>query len=490
MQNEETYILHPDFEKFSNGGGLIFQNIIKLFKNQNIVARTSTDTGFLKMFQAILILQGAKIRVRDELEIEKFTFTKGYLDDKPDNLEVIQNTFADINTDEMVMTLISIAYRKLDAKRKYFQKLLIESVKLGICLVSYGNDYVQNRIMDKFKDHFVSGKNGQYFFFGLRKILKLGKHIYLSKKRDKNIQNLFMFTCLFIQMLCEGHNLAFKNFLRDQEFSTTNVDLITVLGKVGISMCKKILGMVQYIDTDTAPLLMEELNKTYLTNTSRSRSFIDWYATQTTPRFKDLIDFHQVMRTLAEAVQGPCKENQVAMTRSAIPNQMHRLLHFLGAYFWQGRIGLTNYFGDNMEDMMAVVKIASLNSETKHEIPHIFQALKTKRDRNYIKSHGFGTKSHAGINTLLLHRKPNELSKRGVLRKHKYNQRMLQIEGSVLIFLNGLIEGRTTGRDKDASDFDVAVHLANLIDVDSFIANLEGHFLVGRVILVFIFLIF
>ena len=89
MDNTEYY-LHQRFRDFSMEGGRIFVNMIKLLKNLKIKAKASTDTGFLKMMQAILILQGAKIRVTNEKEKNEFEFKRNYIDDKPENLEVVQ----------------------------------------------------------------------------------------------------------------------------------------------------------------------------------------------------------------------------------------------------------------------------------------------------------------------------------------------------------------------------------------------------------------
>ena len=71
-------------------GGLIFLNVIKLLKNLKIKAKLSTDTGFLKMMQAILILQGAKIRVINQQEKLEYDFVRNKADDVPEHLEVIQ----------------------------------------------------------------------------------------------------------------------------------------------------------------------------------------------------------------------------------------------------------------------------------------------------------------------------------------------------------------------------------------------------------------
>ena len=58
-----------------------------------LTARTSTDTGFLKMFQAILILQGAKLTVRNVVEEGQFNFAKDPATDIPENLPIIQVQF-------------------------------------------------------------------------------------------------------------------------------------------------------------------------------------------------------------------------------------------------------------------------------------------------------------------------------------------------------------------------------------------------------------
>ena len=53
-------------------------------------ARTSTNVGFLIMFQSILILQGAKVQVKfGEME-SRYRFEVDYADEKPLGLERLQ----------------------------------------------------------------------------------------------------------------------------------------------------------------------------------------------------------------------------------------------------------------------------------------------------------------------------------------------------------------------------------------------------------------
>ena len=80
--------MHQDFNKlYANEGSGIFRNILKNIQNLRSGSNIQTDIGFLKMMQAILILQGAKFLEEDE---DKFIFKTNYEDDKPQKLEIVQ----------------------------------------------------------------------------------------------------------------------------------------------------------------------------------------------------------------------------------------------------------------------------------------------------------------------------------------------------------------------------------------------------------------
>ena len=67
VEHEErniVFVKHQHYDRFTDNGSKLFKNIFGILKNPNVTARTSTDTGFLIMFQSILILQGAKVQVK------------------------------------------------------------------------------------------------------------------------------------------------------------------------------------------------------------------------------------------------------------------------------------------------------------------------------------------------------------------------------------------------------------------------------------------
>lgn len=63
--------------------------------------------------QAILIIQGASLRIKADLTETPFRFQRRWIDDIPERLELIQWTFGDFKADEMVVNIISLANQYL-----------------------------------------------------------------------------------------------------------------------------------------------------------------------------------------------------------------------------------------------------------------------------------------------------------------------------------------------------------------------------------------
>ena len=82
---------HPKFGEYSLQGGKLVINIIEQLKNLKIKAHVRTDTGFIKIMQAILILQGATLDgCAEQIEEEKYIFKVDDQDDKPEKLAIVQ----------------------------------------------------------------------------------------------------------------------------------------------------------------------------------------------------------------------------------------------------------------------------------------------------------------------------------------------------------------------------------------------------------------
>ena len=106
------------------------------------------------------------------------------------------------------------------------------------------------------------------------------------------------FTCAlfrFIQLLCEGHNLEFQNYLRTQAGNTTTVNVIIIT--------------VDYL------LRLQESMMDFYWHYS-SKEIID---TSGQENFCKAINVaKQVFSTLTESIQGPCQGNQQALAHSRL----------------------------------------------------------------------------------------------------------------------------------------------------------------------------
>jgi hypothetical protein len=244
--------------------------------------------------------------------------------------------------------------------------------------MSYGNQYVQNKIVSNYKSNMQKGKSSQNFFHGLRAILEMGKKTYMSANSETSLQlTLFNFTLILIQLFCEGHNQETKDFLRFQESSSTNVDIISILSKVGVTLSLKLIAPISYLSSTSCPKLLRTIRDSSQGPSFSKIAFIYWSTGWEMPKYRDLIVFLQYLRTLVEVV-GSKKHNKIEFTRSELPASLEKILFFLGAYFRKNKICGIDYSGDSRNMMAVFYDIAVLNEITE-EIPVISKVVRSQR---------------------------------------------------------------------------------------------------------------
>ncbi|XP_025103910.1 ryanodine receptor-like isoform X4 [Pomacea canaliculata] len=215
-----------------------------------------------------------------------------------------QARLADRGAAEMVLLYIS-------ASRGEPGEMVTETINLGISLLRGGNTDVQKKMLQHLKDKkdvgfftSVSGLMQQCSVLDLDAFERTNKAEGLGMisepgagAGEKNMHDA-EFTCKlfrFLQLLCEGHNLEFQNYLRTQAGNTTTVNII--------------ICTVDYL------LRLQE-------------SIMDFYWHYSG---KDIIDkagkdnfcraimvAKQVFCTLTEYIQGPCSLNQLALAHSRL----------------------------------------------------------------------------------------------------------------------------------------------------------------------------
>ncbi|XP_039897726.1 ryanodine receptor 3-like isoform X4 [Simochromis diagramma] len=218
---------------------------------------------------------------------------------------------------EMVLQMISASKGRLGAT-------VTVTLKLGISILNGGNILVQQKMLDYLKEKrdvgFFKSLSGlmmscsvldlnaferQNKAEGLGMVTEEGS-INVSERGSKVLQNDEFTKDLFrfLQLLCEGHNNDFQNFLRTQTGNTTTVNII-----------------ISTVD--------------YLLRLQESISDFYWYYSG-----KDVIDeagqrnfskalavAKQVFNSLTEYIQGPCIGNQQSLAHSRLWDAVVGFLH-------------------------------------------------------------------------------------------------------------------------------------------------------------------
>uniref|UniRef100_A0A8D0N8H3 Ryanodine receptor 2 n=2 Tax=Sus scrofa TaxID=9823 RepID=A0A8D0N8H3_PIG len=220
---------------------------------------------------------------------------------------------------EMVLQTIS-------ASKGETGPMVAATLKLGIAILNGGNSTVQQKMLEYLKEKkdvgFFQSLAGlmqscsvldlnaferQNKAEGLGMVTEEGSGIdQLNSKGEKVLQD-DEFTCdlfRFLQLLCEGHNSDFQNYLRTQTGNNTTVNII-----------------ISTVD--------------YLLRVQESISDFYWYYSG-----KDVIDEQgqrnfskaiqvakQVFNTLTEYIQGPCTGNQQSLAHSRLWDAVVGFLH-------------------------------------------------------------------------------------------------------------------------------------------------------------------
>ncbi|XP_047465590.1 ryanodine receptor 2 isoform X3 [Mugil cephalus] len=218
---------------------------------------------------------------------------------------------------EMVLQTIS-------ASKGEMGPMVASTLKLGIAILNGGNSTVQQKMLDYLRD-----KKDVGFFQSLAGLMQscsvldlnaferqnkaegLGmvteEGSVITHERGEKVMQNDEFTCdlfRFLQLLCEGHNSDFQNYLRTQTGNNTTVNII-----------------ISTVD--------------YLLRVQESISDFYWYYSG-----KDVIDDQgqrnfskairvakQVFNTLTEYIQGPCTGNQQSLAHSRLWDAVVGFLH-------------------------------------------------------------------------------------------------------------------------------------------------------------------
>ncbi|XP_053238585.1 ryanodine receptor 2 isoform X7 [Podarcis raffonei] len=282
--------------------------LILLFSRTALTEKCKLEEDYLYMAYADIMAKSCH-EEDDDNEEEVKSFEEKEMEKQ--KLLYQQARLHDRGAAEMVLQTIS-------ASKGEMGPMVAATLKLGIAILNGGNSTVQQKMLDYLKD-----KKDVGFFQSLAGLMQSCSVLDLNAfERQNKAEGLGMvteegsgekvmqddeFTCdlfRFLQLLCEGHNSDFQNYLRTQTGNNTTVNII-----------------ISTVD--------------YLLRVQESISDFYWYYSG-----KDVIDEQgqrnfskaiqvakQVFNTLTEYIQGPCTGNQQSLAHSRLWDAVVGFLH-------------------------------------------------------------------------------------------------------------------------------------------------------------------
>ncbi|XP_014010249.2 ryanodine receptor 2 [Salmo salar] len=279
--------------------------LITLFSRSALTERSKLGDDSLYMSYAAIMAKSCcgeedeEVKSFEEKEMEK------------QKLLYQQARLHDRGAAQMVLQTIS-------ASKGDMGSMVASTLKLGISILNGGNTTVQQKMLDYLKE-----KRDVGFFQSVAGLMQSCSVLDLNAfERQNKAEGLGMvieessgekvmpdekLTCdlfRFLQLLCEGHNSDFQNYLRTQTGNNTTVNII-----------------ISTVD--------------YLLRVQESISDFYWYYSG-----KDVIDEHgqrnfskaisvakQVFNSLTEYIQGPCTGNQQSLAHSRLWDAVVGFLH-------------------------------------------------------------------------------------------------------------------------------------------------------------------
>ncbi|XP_025257659.1 ryanodine receptor 2 [Theropithecus gelada] len=302
--------------------------LILLFSRTALTEKCKLEEDFLYMAYADIMAKSCHDEEDDDGEEEVKSFEHDIIKD-------LRNKFASLgeNSLEKEMEKQKLLYQQarlhdrgaaemvlqtISASKGETGPMVAATLKLGIAILNGGNSTVQQKMLDYLKE-----KKDVGFFQSLAGLMQSCSVLDLNAfERQNKAEGLGMvteegsgekvlqddeFTCdlfRFLQLLCEGHNSDFQNYLRTQTGNNTTVNII-----------------ISTVD--------------YLLRVQESISDFYWYYSG-----KDVIDEQgqrnfskaiqvakQVFNTLTEYIQGPCTGNQQSLAHSRLWDAVVGFLH-------------------------------------------------------------------------------------------------------------------------------------------------------------------
>ncbi|XP_076875611.1 ryanodine receptor 1 isoform X2 [Brachyhypopomus gauderio] len=235
--------------------------------------------------------------------------------------------------------------------------MVCSTLKLGISILNGGNSEVQRKMLEYLKD-----KKDVGFFVSLQTLMQTCSVLDLNAfERQNKAEGLGMvseegtnmklergekvmaddeFTCdlfRFLQLVCEGHNNDFQNYLRTQTGSTTTINIIICTVDYLLRLQESISDFYWYY---SGKEIIDEPGK---------RNFS-----------KAMAVAKQVFNSLTEYIQGPCTGNQQSLAHSRLWDAIVGFLHVFAHMMMKlaqdsSQIGLLKELLDLQKDMVVML---------------------------------------------------------------------------------------------------------------------------------------
>ncbi|XP_043930092.1 ryanodine receptor 3 [Protopterus annectens] len=322
--------------------------LILHFSRNALTERSKLEEDPLYIAYAAMMAKSCQGAEEDENDDKEKTFEEKEMEKQ--KMLYQQARLHDRGAAEMVLQMIS-------ASKGEMGRMVVATLKLGIAILNGGNTTVQQKMLDYLKEKkdagFFQSLSGlmqscsvldlnaferQNKAEGLGMVTEEGS-LLISECGEKVLQNDEFTRDLFrfLQLLCEGHNNDFQNFLRTQTGNTTTVNII-----------------ISTVD--------------YLLRLQESISDFYWYYSG-----KEVIDepgqrnfskalavSKQIFNSLTEYIQGPCIGNQQSLAHSRLWDAVVGFLHVFANMQMKlsqdaGQIELLKELLDLQQDMVVMM---------------------------------------------------------------------------------------------------------------------------------------
>ncbi|XP_073784038.1 ryanodine receptor 3-like isoform X2 [Danio rerio] len=290
--------------------------LILHFSHNALTERSSLEEDQLYIAYADMMAKScAENEEEEEEEDKEKTFEEKEMEKQKTLYQ--QARLHDRGAAEMVLQMVSASKGRLDP-------MVTFTLKLGISILNGGNIVVQQKMLDYLKEKrdvgFFKSLSGlmqscsvldlnaferQNKAEGLGMVTEEGS-INVRERGSKVLQNDEFTKDLFrfLQLLCEGHNNDFQNFLRTQTGNTTTVNIIISTVDYLLRLQESISDFYWYYSGKD---VMDEAGQ---------RNFS-----------KALAVAKQIFNSLTEYIQGPCIGNQQSLAHSRLWDAVVGFLH-------------------------------------------------------------------------------------------------------------------------------------------------------------------